>query len=50
LSLSPNPRCSGDLMTRPTLLALLALALVLPAQGLAQGKPGDPAKGKGVFM
>ena len=37
-------------MTRPALIALLALAVVLPVQGLAQGKPGDPAKGKGIFM
>ena len=37
-------------MTRPAVLALLALAVVLPVQGLAQGKPGDPAKGKGIFM
>jgi mono/diheme cytochrome c family protein len=36
-------------MTRPAALALLALCLILPAAALAE-KPGDPARGKGVFM
>ena len=36
-------------MTRPAALALFALCLVLPAMALAE-KPGDPGKGKGVFM
>ncbi len=36
-------------MTRPAGLALFALCLVLPALALAE-KPGDPGKGKGVFM
>jgi mono/diheme cytochrome c family protein len=36
--------------TRVATIALLALALGLPAFALAQGKPGDAAKGKGVFM
>ena len=36
-------------MTRPAALALLALCVILPALALAE-KPGDPARGKGVFM
>ena len=37
-------------MTRRTTLAWIVLALALPALALAQGKAGDPAKGKGIFM
>jgi mono/diheme cytochrome c family protein len=37
-------------MTRRTTLGWIVLALALPAFALAEGKAGDPAKGKGVFM
>ena len=37
-------------MTRRTTLGWIVLALALPALALAQGKAGDPAKGKGIFM
>jgi cytochrome c oxidase cbb3-type subunit 3 len=37
-------------MTRRASLAMIALAIVLPALALAQGKPGDAARGKGVFL
>ena len=36
--------------TRLAAIALLALAFGLPAYALAQAKPGDATKGKGVFM
>ncbi|MEO6462439.1 MAG: cytochrome c [Candidatus Eisenbacteria bacterium] len=36
--------------TRAAAIALLATALALPVLALANGKPGDPAKGKGIFM
>ena len=37
-------------MTRRTTLGWIVLALALPGLALAQGKAGDPAKGKGFFM
>lgn len=37
-------------MTRPAALAAVALLAVLPALALGQGKAGDAAKGKGVYM
>ena len=56
----PSPASAGDPMdrvrTQPTrsrttaATALVALAFVLPVLALASPKPGDPAKGKGVFM
>ena len=36
--------------TRMASITLLALALGLPVLALAQGKAGDAAKGKGIFM
>jgi cytochrome c oxidase cbb3-type subunit III len=39
-----------DRRFRPVVAALGAIAILLPMFALAEAKPGDPAKGKGVFM
>jgi mono/diheme cytochrome c family protein len=36
--------------TRAATIALLATSLALPVFALASAKPGDPVKGKGIFM
>ena len=36
--------------SRAVTIAFLATALALPVLALANGKPGDAAKGKGIFM
>ena len=35
---------------RTAVTALVAVGFVLPVLALAEPKPGDPAKGKGIFM
>src|SRR5262245_44993622 len=57
----PSPASAGDSMdrvrpvpnrppARAATIALLALAIALPVLALADVKPGDPVKGKQVFL
>ena len=44
-----RPRSTGA-RARVTAVAVIATALALPVFAIAQGKPGDPVKGKAIFM